>query len=497
MVCKTLTVFVRQVPVKGRRACRYTSLELGVAVAALTGTAAVLTGTATAAPVHSVLTVQAPAPTALRPASAKGTALTAQPNITLNSNVSTLPNDTDLTLTIDARGLAKVANVAFGAGCVVKGLIATCDQGVLPTHIGGGIGGWSDITLSALKGAPQGASGSYTISGRTTTGVGVVSSSGTVTVGGPEFDLSALQNHSNVAIGSNLSEPIKFTNAGTRPSNGVQVILMPSAGLGFTTHYSNCRYGSADTYPHLTDLAICSISGLVRVGETAELAVPVGLHVDQTALYSYLDSTVEPLGYTGDNYWLLPGHTWKQGTGAKLGLKVLSAGVRSTAPAGTAMLLSADGESTNYQVASVSARNTDDFGVTGATAKGAKGKTVRFTFSLVDHGPATLYDRSGGEGSPSVLVTPPPGTTIVGSSAACQPSLGDDPTVAAHGPYLCSAGYYFVKGEVNTFTLTVRVDTVIAGAKGSVKIQWGEGINNWRPPYDTNPRDDSAVLTLN
>lgn len=472
---------------------------LGVAVAAITSTAAMLTGigAATAAPVQPVLTVQAPTPTALYPAPAKGAALTVQPNITLNSNVSTLPNNTDVTLTIDARGLAKVATVTFGDGCVAKGLIATCDQGVLPTNIGGGIGGSGEITLSALKGAPQGASGSYTISGRATTGVRIVGSSGTVTVGGPEFDLSALVNHTNVAIGSNLSEPIKFTNAGTRPSAGVQVILMPSAGLDFTTHYANCRYGTGTTSPHLTDLAICSISSQVQVGETAELAVPVGLHVDQTALYTYLDGMVDPLGYTGDNYWLLPGHTWKQGTGAKLGLKVLAAGVHSTAPAGTTMLLSADGESTNYQIASVSARNTDDFGVTGATAKGAKGKTVKFTFSLVDHGPATLYDRSGGGDSPAVLVTPPPGTTIIGSSAACQPSVSFDPTVTAHGPYLCSAGISFVKGEVNTFTLTVRVNTVIAGAKGSVKIQWGEGIGNWRPPYDTDPRDDSAVLNLN
>jgi hypothetical protein len=474
---------------------------LGVAVAALTSTVAVLTGIGTAtaapAPVHPTLTVQTPTPTALYPAPSKGAAPTAQPNVSLDSNVSTLPNDTDLTLTIDARGLAKFAHVTFGSGCVVKGLIATCDQGVLPTDIGSGTSSSGAITLSALKGAPEGASGSYTISGTTTTGVGVVSSSGTVTVGGPEFDLTAPPNHSNVALGSNLAEPIKFTNAGTRPSNGVQVILLPSAGLDFTTRYSNCRYGSAETSPYLTDLAICSISGLVRVGETAELAVPVGLHVDQTALYSYLDSLVDPLGYTGDNSWVLPGHTWKQGTGAKLGLKVLAAGVNSTAPAGTAMLLSTNGESSNYQIASVSARNTDDFGVTGAAAKGAKGQTAKFTFSLVDHGPATLYDRSGGEDSPSILVTPPPGTTIVGSSAACQPSLSNDPTVTAHGPYLCSAGYYFVKGEVNTFTLTVRVDTVTAGAKGSVKIQWGEGINNWRPPYDTNPRDDSAVLTLN
>ena len=472
---------------------------LGVAVAAITSTAAMLTGigTATAAPVQPVLTVQAPTPTALTPAPAKGAALTAQPNITLNSNVTKLPNDTDVTLTIDARGLAKVANVTFGDGCVTKGLIATCDQGVQPTQIGGGIGTSGEITLSALKGAPQGASGSYTISGRATAGVRIVGSSGTVTVGGPEFDLGAMVNHTNVAIGSNLSEPIKFTNAGTRPSAGVQVVLMPSAGLDFTTHYSNCRYGTGTAYPHLTDLAICSISSWVKVGETAELAVPVGLHVDQTALYTYLDSMVEPLGYTADNYWLLPGHTWKQGTGAKLGLKVLAAGVPSTAPAGTAMLLAADGDSANYQVASISARNTDDFGVTGATAKAAKGQTVKFTFSLVDHGPATLYDHSGGEGSPGVLVTPPPGTTIIGSSANCQPSRSFDPTVTAHGPYLCSAGAYFVKGEVNTFTLTVRVNTVIAGAKGSVKIQWGEGIGNRRPPYDTDPRDDSAFLSLN
>jgi hypothetical protein len=44
---------------------------------------------------------------------------------------------------------------------------------------------------------------------------------------------------------------------------------------------------------------------------------------------------------------------------------------------------------------------------------------------------------------------------------------------------------------------SIRVDTVAAGAQGSAKVQWGEGFSNSRPPYDTNPRDDSADLILN
>ncbi|MBC3843019.1 hypothetical protein GXW82_31120 [Streptacidiphilus sp. 4-A2] len=86
------------------------------------------------------------------------------------------------------------------------------------------------------------------------------------------------------------------------------------------------------------------------------------------------------------------------GSGAVLGVDVVKAGKASTAPVGDVLL---GNDEDNYRVAGISARNTAYFGVTGASAKAAKGKTATFRFSLYNSGPATLYDRSGGELSPA------------------------------------------------------------------------------------------------
>jgi hypothetical protein len=465
------------------------AVALAAALTASVAGALVGTTTATAATRTPVITLTKPAPVAVAPASAKGLAATVQPSFDYQTTARNL--NANATITIDARKLANVAHVDFSSNCTVKNLVATCWEQFYAQNLtpGAGLGGVTQMTVSALKGVAPGTIGSYTVTGTADTAK-IVGADGTVQVGGPAFNQTSLKNYTNLKVGTTVSEPVRFTNIGTRPAAGTEVLLMTSPGLDFTTHYSNCKY-STPSSSVVSAAAVCSIPGQVRVGETAALAAPVRVHVNSTAYYTFLDTVTAPLGDPNDN-WIFTGRTWKQGTGGKLGLQVIAAGHSTSAPTGT-VSLSQTGNG-NYQVASLQARNTADFGVTGASARAAKGKTAKLTFRMTNHGPATIFYRSGD--SLGVKVTIPPGTTVVGSSANCWPSVSSDPTVAAHGPYSCAASYLVPNGQVSTFTITVRMDKVIAHAKGSVAMDWSPQ-PGWRPPFDTNPRNDSAALTLN
>ncbi|MGW1054618.1 hypothetical protein ACWDBD_34155 [Streptomyces sp. NPDC001118] len=438
-----------------------------------------------AASVQPVITLDAPAPVALPAAPA-----TADVSFEFQTRTKNL-KAYDTTLTVDARGLSKVAKVTFSDNCTAKGLVATCSEmfesGSSPTtHIGSE----TRLTLTPLKGAALGATGTYQVTGRSAHAQ-VVGATGRVEVGGPSFGLDQLTDHTGLKVGSTVSEPVRFTNVGNRPAKGVQTVLALSPGLDFADHYANCKYGNIGTAHY----AECYPKGAINLGETAALAAPVRLRVNSAALFTYLDTMTTPLGGPSG---LGQGVKWTWGKGATLALKVVKAGRKSSAPAGS-VSLPQTGNVTDYRITSLQARNTADFGVTGASAQAGVGKNATFAFRLSANGPATLFDRSGGDGVPTVWVTLPAGTTAVGHSANCSPWQLHNPTAEAHGPYICfPPGIELPKGQVTKFSLTVRVDQSVPHAKGSVQLVWGpDPAHSQRPAFDPNGGNDSAALTLN
>ncbi|MEU9476021.1 hypothetical protein [Streptomyces sp. NPDC048191] len=452
------------------------------------GLAAALLGTAPAgaATGRPVITLDTPAPVALPAAPA-----TTDVHFDFQTKTKNLHAD-DATLTVDARGLSKIAKVTFSDNCTAKGLVATCsemfDSDSSPTtHMGA----MSRLTLTPLKGAALGATGTYKVTGRSGPAE-IVGGTGRVEVGGPYFGLDKLTDHTGLKVGSTVSEPVRFTNVGNRPAKGVQTVLATSPGLDFADHYSNCKYGTNGTI----HFAECYPKGAINLAETAALAAPVRLRVNSAALYTYLDTMTGPLGQPG---WPAgQGIKWTWGKGSTLKLKVVKAGRKSTVPAGS-VSLPETGNVTDYRITSLQARNTADFGVTGASAKAGQGKNATFAFHLSANGPATLYDRSGGEGVPTVWVTLPTGTTAVGHSANCRPWQDNNPTAAAHGPYVCDPpGFVLPKGQMTDFSLTLRADDVVTHAKGGVQLVWGpDPDHSRRPAFDPNSHNDTATLTLN
>jgi hypothetical protein len=465
-----------------------TGLAAVFASAAGLAASLLVAGPAGAVSGQPVITLDAPTPAALPAAPA-----TAGLYFDFHTKAKNLTAD-DATLTVDARGLSKIAKVEFSSNCTVHGLVATCSEsfesGSNPKI---GLGSMTQLTLTALRGSRLGATGKYKITGRSAHAQ-IAGGTGSVTVGGPSFGLTRLADRSNLKVGSTVAEPVRFTNAGNRPARGVQTALAASPGLDFADHYANCKYG----FNGAIHFAVCYPKGGINIAETAALAAPVRLHVNSTALFTYLDVLTAPLGQPGwpDGQGIK--WTWGKRSAPALKLKVIKTGRRSSAPAGS-VSLPQTGTVRDYQVASLKARNTADFAVSGASAQADTGKTATLDLHLTANGPATLYDRSGGEGVPTAWVTLPPGTTAVGHSANCAPWQENNPTAEAKGPYVCSLPSFIVpKGQATDFALTLRVDDVVAHAKGSVQLVWGpDPADSHRPDFDPDSRNDSAVLTMN
>ncbi|MBY8876285.1 hypothetical protein [Actinacidiphila acidipaludis] len=468
-----------------RRAAALTVALAAAAAAALAGAAPA----GAADPTDPVLTMQQPQTQAVATAAAQGAATTINPS--LMYTISGTSVNTQATITIDARRLAKIADVTFSDNCTVQQSVATCSEFLWWDDVSPNsrYGLTTQMQVSAKAGVAAGAAASYTVSG-TADHATIVGTSGSVQIGGPAFAQTGLTGSTGLAVGSTVSEPLEFTNRGDRPAAAAQALLMASPGLTFADHFANCTYSSVPN-DRQAEEALCTFPGPIQIGEHVALATPVRLNVTSTAYATYLDALTAPKGdpsiaaQTADR-------TWTKGTDTNLGLTVLDPGQAGTVPAGKVSLDFTDGSS-DYAVASLRAVNTADFSVTGSSAQAAVGSTVEMDFSMLNNGPATIFNR-GGDGI-GVSVTPPPGTTIVGSSANCQPSQSDNPQVTAHGPYACNGGYLVPAGQATSFSLTLRVDSVVAGATGTAAMDWGDP--SWRPDYDQNAADDSATLTLN
>ncbi|MEE4546888.1 hypothetical protein V2S66_33600 [Streptomyces sp. V4-01] len=466
---------------------RLAALSAAVLCAATLST---LAGAASAAATgEPVVTVDQPAVVAAATAAATGAAATVQPQLAVHTD-ATSPVIA-LVLTIDVRSLAKIADVTFSDNCTVAKSVATCEEYLVlqDQPPGSAISLSTQLSITARSGVAPGAAASYKVTGTAGDGASVVGTSGRVQIGGPAFDLAPGTDRSHLAVGTVVDEPVRFADTGDRPAAGVRVLVTASPGLAFARHYTNCSYSSLpDT--RQAEMALCDFPGTFEVGEQAELATPVELRVTPAAYSTLVETLVAPKG-DPELAQLTAGRTWKQGKGGTLALTVLDPGRPGTAPAGRIPLAHAeDGGHGSDQLTVLQADNTADFSVTGATAQAPQGTTVPLDFSLTDNGPATLFLLDGGTIHAEVVV--PPGTTVVGSSPNCQPDA-DDPDTTAHGPYRCSAGYLAPAGRTVPFSLTLRVDTVIAGAQGSVAMDWGP----YPHTFDPDPADDTALLTLN
>ncbi|WP_115975187.1 hypothetical protein [Streptomyces sp. 3212.3] len=432
-----------------------------------------------------VVTLQQPAPVAVAPADMTGVAKTAQPYLDFRT---TGPLNNQGTLTIDVTQLATIARVTFSDNCTVKHHVATCAEWLWdPDGPNSTVGTATQMTIRALPGAAVGSTAEYTVSG-TADGATIVGGRGSVEIGGPAYNQGQAKNLTDVAVGSAVTVPVRFTNIGDRPADSTWVLLTASPGLSFTRHYTNCVY-STNFSSREAQTALCTIPGQVLPGERAAVSPAPRVRVEPSAYYTYLDTEIAPVGDAGIQSQLA-GRQWAQGTGGRLTLKVITPGTATDAPSGT-VSLPMTGARGDARITSLRADNAADFAVTGDSATAAQGDTVTMNFSMVNNGPATIFYRSGDTIGAEVGL--PPGTHVVSTSANCRPATYGKPD----GPYDCEgADIVTPAGTVAHFSMTLQVDEVIAGAQGSVSMDWSPD-GSYRPPFDPDAANDTAALTLN
>ncbi|RAG84850.1 hypothetical protein DN069_14700 [Streptacidiphilus pinicola] len=384
--------------------------------------------------------------------------------------------DVKTDVTIDARGLAKVARVDFPSGCTVHGLVATCADDL---RADGGPSGLVSLNswlhVRALPGVKAGEHGGYTLKASSPLWRGPAVLAGRVEIGAPDLKPAPLVGHQGLRVGQTVAEPVSFTNRGDRPSAGVQVFLQTSPGLTFAREYRNCDYHEAKGFDF--SWALCHFPGArITPGETAALTAPATVKVGAAALDTGLQVVTMPAG--DPNFWTM---TYDhRGTGPALGLRVVHRGRPTAVPASDMGLPGAT--TFNSSVALLAARNTADLQVWGSTSFFQKqGAVVPVSFGLLDRGPGGLWN------TPLQLrFTAPPGTTVVTADGSCHL---ENPSVP--GTYLCDdAALAFGPQARATWNFQLRVDQVVQNAKGRVEL-------TRHFPFDPNPANDSSWVTVN
>ncbi|MEU1478446.1 hypothetical protein [Streptomyces sp. NPDC005760] len=368
---------------------------------------------------------------------------------------------TDGRLTVDASGLAGVAEIAWPDTCTPDeaGTVAVCDTGDVPVRYSPQV----QLKVRALPGAAVGAQGAIEYSATATGGpdgtltAPEYSAETFVTVGsGPDLGVTAPQDLTGLTPGTGLTVPFSVTNTGNETAHGFTVQMWATYGLGVSTRYPQCAYTDPDDadaqYPAMTHVT-CAFDTDVAPGAAVELPEPLRLAVTDHALHERFDYEVEPADGVTD-------------------------------------LDSSD----NGRALHIDADNTADFAVHGTEVSGAQGETVAAGFRFVNRGPAWVADVASGDPVPAIDYYLPPGTTATSVPSTCRTGApsGGDPAVPH---YVCTLPTWTRPDLKAGFPFRLRVDQVIPGATGRVVVRPYDGSAAFA--FDPDTKNNTAKVVVN
>jgi hypothetical protein len=189
------------------------------------------------------------------------------------------------------------------------------------------------------------------------------------------------------------------------------------------------------------------------------------------------------------------GHTLTAGTGAGLRPDGTTAGVPSDPSPETTVDPKIDVD------------NEADLSVTTPSPLHAPaGGVLTVDISVTDNGPADYADAWNENPAAYVEFTPPPGTTVtspVDSGAGCSILASDDHTVVTDRTqgrpgdhFVCRAPYVVLHGHTLHQKYTLRVDTVVPNATGTVRFRT-KSPEGAPMPWDKHAANDTARLVIN
>ncbi|MGW1763712.1 hypothetical protein ACWCQL_06430 [Streptomyces sp. NPDC002073] len=402
---------------------------------------------------------------------------------TVNIRANVEGNNTPVkrTVTLDFGSLKGKADWGMSSrSCRRTGDTAVCeDSDAIPTSRA-----VSSVWVRAAKGAKSGVTGRVEVTA-TAAGATVKPWTVKVDVGGHDLRITRGDVPQSIPAGSSLPLPVSFSNKGTEPAKGLLVWLRTTRGLGFAKRYGNCAYGVFAEIKR--NAALCTIPGTVAAGSTWRLTesptVKAGPRADSEWIdYGVFADTKETLAA------LRKGGTWAQGTGPALTVTKVR-----TAP------LAVDLEETdNWAAAWLTVQDPAEFAAVGAAVRGRAGRTVGASFGFDFKGPgaSATDDRA----RLVTRVTLPDGVRATTLPAQCRAS-----TRQGRIHYLCvQSARTYTAGDKPRFAFKLRIDRMVAGAKGEVWLyrEYAAGHPNapgpgpQRPAGDTDPKDDRAAITV-
>ncbi|MBM2618878.1 hypothetical protein JIG36_25290 [Actinoplanes sp. LDG1-06] len=373
-------------------------------------------------------------------------------------NCRVAPGDVELICTSPVTAL-----IPAGVDAVLVGYVKIADDGVI------GRQATLTATMTVEGHAP------ITRTARITIGEGV-----TLTAPGGDRMVSA-------EPGDPIDAPLTVTNSGTLAAQGVGFISGNSYFLESRTQYSNCEY---------TDGALngCTFDQTLEPGTTYRLNLPFRVRADTLApdvqAGGWLWMTDAELA--DQRQWIRNGGYGQIGTPGRGG--VLRLVPVATAKAGPPQ--AQRGHAEESLKVQLTGRNSADVAAVGATASGRKGAVVTVPVSLVNHGPAA-FDHTRGAGWPDARFYVPKGATAVRVPDSCFPMTaggtidGLRPGAPGSSRYSCDFSTVLKVGGTVKWEFGLRIDEVIAGARGAVAV----GAPTWTG--ELNPANNTAAVVLN
>nr|WP_203607307.1 hypothetical protein [Streptomyces sp. SID11385] len=369
-------------------------------------------------------------------------------------------------LSVDVSGLAGIAEVSWPDNCAPDGTHAVCDIPVVPT-LDDDYADQVSLTVRAADGAKAGARGKITYEATATGGPdGTLTApedsfDTTLTVSaGPDLSLAPVSDIEDGLPGELRTIPFEVTNNGNRRADGFTVTLYTSYGLTDLTPYDGCTSTTPGGGAPSSTTTVCTFDTALAPGESAELPEPLAVRLAPYALNERFDIDVEP------------------GRGAE------------------------DIESgDNYRAVQIGVKNTADFSVAGDTVTAAAGETVTAALTFRNNGPAWFGNLGSGDPVAAVRLLVPAGTTVTDAPYECIPHTlagGYYPQRSGAPRYDCKLPRAVRESATHTFELSLRVDTVVPGAKGAVSIHPAFGEFGTAPfDFDPDTSNNTSALTVN
>ncbi|MFD8322279.1 hypothetical protein [Kitasatospora purpeofusca] len=404
-------------------------------------------------------------------------------------------------LTLDTSGLDGVAVLtASGGRCVTAARTITCDLGYLNSD---SVNITDHLWASAVPGAKAGTRG-VVHAALTAPGAEPANKDFAVEVGGAAFRAAEIAAKQHAKVGSTFTPAVRFANRGgvSAARAVVEVLILP--GLKVENWPSNCEYATDPGQigregfgtPIATIHGICTVEGEILPNEPVRLN-GLDLTVTSEAEYTMADFMVfaDPNAAGTQGAELRRRLSFERGTGAPATLTRDSAeGIPSGYP-------DANGHFTEQEVF---ADNGADFGLTGTWTPDASGRAGTLTVTAANRGPASIFDRSGGEGTPFVRIQLPEGATVTDLPENCRANnrvLGE-PQDRPLNKFDCKAfDFFMANGSSSRHVLGLALDegTVPLSATVSFQNQLSdleEGYPSAPMSWDPDPDNDRIKVAL-